>query len=245
MIRWSSKQQEEPTLYQELIDALFREKHEEREPDGRLHPSSLSDCERAGIYSSRGEPRSNETDIRSIRIMARGTQMHEEIQQRLVQQHPGTLLEVDVDHGAVKGSADALVPVGDGRHYDEVGNPEDVLQPLYELQEFKSISPMGKRYLKGSPKEGHMKQARVYHWALGHQGYLLEDHIRITYFDRDDWSVTEFEVPCWTQAEAETWEMQLASLEAHLMDGTLPPKMPDDFWLCRYCDYRTTCKGVE
>lgn len=241
-------------MYQELVDSIWMERYEDRPPDGKLHPSSLSNCERQAVYNARGEAVTDPTEMRSIRIMGRGTQMHEEIQAQLLKKYPGTLLEVDVEWGPISGSADALVPVSDGRHYDESGNPEDGLQPVYELQEFKSISPTGKKFLypkphgkRGpgnapKPKPEHVKQARIYYLFLEEQGYLL-DGIRITYFDRDDYSTLELEVDPWDDHEAEEFLDNLATLEEHLVDGTLPPQMPDDFWLCRYCEYRTTCKG--
>ena len=45
------------------------------------------------------------------------------------------------------------------------------------------------------------------------------------------------------QQEVEAFLTEVDVLETHAEEGTLPDRMPDDFWLCRFCDWRTTCKG--
>lgn len=230
-------------MYQEIIDNLISardaERQEERGSDaGEWHPSGLFGCERQAVYSYTGEPVSDQKDIRSIRIMDRGTQMHEEVQAALVTHYPGTLCEVKVDFGGVKGSCDALVPESDGFDNKELG-----YQTVYELQELKSISPNGKRWLKGDPKPDHAEQARTYYWALERMGYLLSGIIRIVYMDRDDYSTLEFEIEPWDVDEVAKFEAKLAKLDNHVFEGTLPERMSDDYWLCKYCEYFTTCKG--
>lgn len=231
-------------MYQQLIDNVIsardHERQEERGSDsGEWHPSGLTGCARQAVYSYTGVPVSDQKDVRSIRIMDNGTRMHEEIQAALTAAVPGTLLEVKVDFGGVKGSCDALMPVGDGVEADADAG----LKPLYELQEYKSISPNGKRFLKGEPKPEHAQQARIYHWALTGMGYMLDDVIRIVYMDRDDWSIKEYLIDPFTSEQAEAFEAFIAVLDNHVEEETLPERMPDDFWLCRYCDFRTICRG--
>lgn len=230
------------SVYQPILDAHFEAIASVREPDGFFHPSSMSGCDRLAVYEKTGTPKSDAKSIRNVRIMANGTRMHAEIQGLVREAHPGFLSEVEVDYGGVRGSCDGLLPVGDGYDYNYglPGDDSDLLQPVYELQEYKSISPQGKPFLKGSPKPEHEYQARIYYWALLHQGYLL-DGIRITYFDRDDWSVREFEVEPWTPEQVASFESLLSDLEAHAEEGTLPGRMDQDYWLCRFCEYRTRC----
>lgn len=244
-------------MYQDIIDQMFLAGNEDRSGDMRLHPSSISGCERNALYSSRGEPVSNPRDVRFTRIMGNGTFFHEKLQAHLLEKHPGIILEAKIEYGPIKGSADALLPVGEAVEvYDPVGATTGELKPVYELQEYKTISPNGMRFLtdkpkgrtaarKGEPKPEHVKQARIYHYCLSKTGTLLTDTIRLVYINRDDWTVVEFEVEPWTEEQGAAQELVWASLEAHLMDETLPDQMPDDYWLCKMCEFRTTCKGWE
>ena len=226
-------------MYQQIIDdwALKRSiaKDKERGSDtGEWHPSGMVECLRAAVYSFTGTPKSDEKAARNIRIMDRGTEVHETVQGIMHAKYPDFIAEVPVRWQGFHGSADGLLPIADGVLNDEV-------VPTYELQEYKSMSPNAKRWMK-APKEGHVKQARLYYMCLEEQGYLLEG-IRIVYFDRDDWNVIEFEVEPWTPEEVEAFLTEVDVLETHAEEGTLPDRMPDDFWLCRFCDWRTTCKG--
>ena len=255
-------------MYQDLINEMFEEGNDDRSGDMRLHPSGISGCERNALYSARGEPISNPRDVRFTRIMGNGTDYHEKLQAYLKRTIPGIILEAPVQYGPIKGSADALLPVADGippgqgeAAMEHGEDPEDVMQPIYELQEYQTISPNGKRFIQGTkprtlksgqfkpgrdaaPKPEHVKQTRIYYYCLEKMGTLL-DGIRIVYIDRDDWSTLEFEVEPWTADEGAHQEEAWAELEAHLMDGTLPDKETDDYWLCKLCEYRTTCKGIE
>ena len=237
-------------LFQPLVDAHFKAHASIREPDGFWHPSSMTGCERQAVYEQTKTEKTDETDIRSTRIMANGTRMHEEIQAMLMAKHPGFLPEVRVEGlGGIWGHCDGLLPVADGQEDGETG---PVVVPVYELQEFKSIGPNGKKFMKPKPygkesptnrpvpKPEHVKQARIYYACLEEMGYLL-DNIRISYFDRDDWSVLEFEVEPWTDDELMSFIIELESLKMHSKYGTLPARKDPDFWLCRYCPFRTRC----
>jgi CRISPR/Cas system-associated exonuclease Cas4 (RecB family) len=219
-------------MFQQIIDDHFRAIKEPRLPDGLFHPSSMTGCDRLAVYEKTGTEKTDEQDIRNIRIMANGTRMHEEIQAMLVERFPGFIAEVEVDYEGIKGSCDGLLPKGNG-----VG---------YELQEFKSISPTAKKFMKGQPKPEHVMQARIYYWALewSGPGYLL-DGIRISYFDRDDWSVVEYEVEPWNESEGAAFGELLDNLQAHAEEGTLPPRKENGYWLCRYCQYATRCWKID
>lgn len=222
-------------MYQELIDADVREVNDARQAErgsdtGEWHPSGLVDCARKAVYSYTGTPPSDVKDMRSIRIMNQGTNIHEWVQALVTVAEPDFLPEVKVDHAGLKGSCDGLLPVGDG---------------FYEVQEYKSISPNALRYMKGAKPE-HIKQARIYHRCLRAMGYLLTDTIRIVYVNRDDHSVTEYEVDAWLDVEWYEFLAEIADLEDHVHEGTLPDRMPLDpkgkkYWLCNYCEFATRC----
>ena len=231
-------------MYQEIIDYAIQEANDLRQEDrgsdaGEWHPSSLSGCARAAVYDYLGTEESDPTSIRSIRIMQRGTEMHEYVQGLV----PSLEAEVDVDYAGINGSCDGLLPVGE----DENGI-------IWEVQEYKSIGSTGVKFMHPKPfgkrgpgnlpqpKPEHVKQARIYHGALRAMGKNLSNIIRIVYFNRDDWEVLEFEVPAWTDDEWHEFLAEIADLEEHAESGTLPPRLPErDKFPCSYCNYRTTC----
>ena len=241
-------------MYQELIDkdilARDAERQSERGSDaGEWHPSSLTGCPRKAVYDFKGYEPSDPKDIRNIRIMDRGTEIHQEVQGMMIRetllaglQPSDYRIEVKVDTHGIKGSVDAILQG--------------------EVQEYKSISPQGKKFMKPKPfgKDGpgnepqpkpeHVKQARIYQRCLKEMGEEVTDFVRIVYFDRDDWSVLEFVEPAWDDIEWYEFLSEIGELEDHVEDGTLPGRMPLDskgnkFWLCRYCDYRTRCWEID
>lgn len=244
-------------MYQDFINQMFIDdpNNEDRGGDFKLHPSAISTCERNAIYIARGETPTNERDVRFTRIMGTGTDYHIKLQTYLQERFPDALMEYKVEWGPIKGHADILMPIG-----DVADDLDEGLEPVYELADFKTISPNGKRYIQGTkkkllksgkwnkhreaaPKPEHVKQVRIYYLGLQRMGVKLTDLLRIVYIDRDDWSTVEFEVEPWTEEEGEAYLENMAVLEAHLFDGTLPDKEPDDYWLCDLCAFRTLCKG--
>lgn len=232
-------------MYQEIIDHYHKMRHEERPPDGKFHPSSLTGCLRQAGYEKLGVPRTNPTDVRSMRIMQRGTKMHEDIQDWVKEWVPGFLPEVPVTWaGVIAGTCDGLLPLDDGS---------------YELQEYKSISPLYTKVNRKNvlPKPEHVMQARIYYAALRTAGEFwnnleqrtdplrLAPSIRIVYFDRDDWKATECEVEPWDAYEAEAFLVQLNDLEWNLSEGTLPERKPEGYWLCRYCPWQKRCWDID
>src|SRR3990167_9717736 len=101
-------------LYQTLIDQMFLDKYEDRPPDGFFHPSSLSGCDRMAVYEVSGTAPTDFPEVRNIRIMGEGTDVHTTIQILAQQEWPGFLTEVEINYGSIKGSADALRLIGEG-----------------------------------------------------------------------------------------------------------------------------------
>lgn len=216
-----------------ILDKWFEDTREEREPDGKIHPSSMSGCWRQAIYEANGVAPSDKKDVRNYRIMWFGTAIHELVQEALER----TLSAVDIEVGVevplfpFAGSADAVVFV-------EKNNEE-----WHELLEFKTINVNQLRKKGFGPKPEHVEQARMYAWALNLSGWAVES-IRICYFARDDMAYREFVIdppsPEWI---AEFEDKLRVSERLYLGDDKtlLPPRLPAGSWLCNYCVYRTRC----
>jgi hypothetical protein len=249
-------------FYQDLVDEEIQARNDARQAErgsdkGEWHPSSLTGCQRAAVYDYTGTERTDEPEIRNIRIMDRGTSIHEEVQAMVVRScirrglspHEAFLVEVKVDHAGIKGSCDGLLKTG----------------TKWEVQEYKSISPTGKKFMhpkpfgkrgpgnEPEPKPEHVKQARIYQRCLKGQGFDVTDTIRIVYFDRDDYSVWEFEVEAWLDVEWYEFLGEIADLEDHVQADTLPYRMPmtekkgrlERNWQCGYCPFATRCWNVD
>ena len=253
--------QAEP-VYVGIINDMFVNDpaNQDRDGDMKLHPSAISGCERNAIYAARGEPITNPRDVRYTRIMGNGTDYHTKLQAYIMTRWPDAICEQKVDWGLIHGAADVLLPVGVLTDILPVVIPR--VENAYELADFKTISPNGKRYIQGlkprtlkngtfkpgreaAPKPEHVLQVRIYYTGLRRMGFNLLPQFRIVYIDRDDWSTIEFLIDPWTPEEEDTYLEHMAELEAHLFDGTLPDKIPDDYWLCNLCEWRTTCKGWD
>lgn len=225
-------------LIQEALDEWFTKRHEERPPDGFLHPSSLSGCPRSAVYEASGTLRTDERSVRSMRIMLMGTEVHSIIQEALMASGlPGVECEVDIEDEEfrVVGSADVV-----WMHAPD----------KYEVVEIKSISPFALKR-KGLPQPQHVEQARIYMWAL-RRGPDARDvtRVRIVYVTRDDLEIrAEHEYiiahdPEWD----ERFEARTRLWSAMLGTDLLPPRIPADgdmAWLCGYCSWKTRCWQVD
>jgi len=239
-------------MFQELIDEMFLTDpdNKDRNGDMKIHPSAISGCGRNAIYAARGEKISDPRDVRFTRIMGNGSDYHAKLQRFIKAKYPDAIIEAEVKWGLIDGSADILMPGGEG------------LDTRWRLVELKTISPNGKRFIQGTkpktlmngvfkpgrtaePKPEHVTQDRIYYMGLRRMGYKLEDTFTIVYIDRDDWSTLEFDVEPWDVDEEEAYLDKMATLQGHLFDGTLPERMPDDYWLCKLCEWRTVCKPEQ
>lgn len=214
-----------------LLDQWFIDTREEREPDGLLHPSSMSGCWRQAVYEAQGVEPSDVKDVRNYRIMWFGTELHELLQEAL-RDLPAFESEIKVEPEGwpFAGSADGMYVVGDG--------------PEYELLEFKSISPFALKK-KDMPRTHHVEQARMYAWGLNKHGIRVE-WVRIVYVSRDDMAMREFVLERDTDWEADFEDRLRMSQSLFLGEGktSLPPRLDEDSpeaWLCKYCSFRTRC----
>ncbi len=220
-------------MYQEIAQRLVTANMTVREPDGKIHPSSVSLCKRQGIYSTLGVPRSDDRTAASERALGMGTNIHADFQKELINDEPRVLVEVDIDWPPIKGSADILYPV-----------PVSVEQFGFELHELKSASAWKfRQYAKNGPAEEHETQTRMYHYCLKQMGYKLTDTIRIVYINKDNYEVVEWTIEPYDEAGEAKFLADIAELEAHIVDRTLPPAR--EVWLCKYCEWRTRCATGE
>ena len=243
--------------YQELVNADVQHRNDARQEErgsdaGEWHPSSLTGCPRRSVYDFKGYDKTDETEIRSLRIMDKGTDLHEEVQAMVIRhvllnggQPSDYTIEVKVEHAGIKGSCDGI---------------------LYgEVHEYKSIGPNGKKFLYPKPygrrdgtnipqpKPEHLKQARIYQRCLQAMGVWVKPTVTIVYFDRDDGSVLQFQRDAWLDVEWYEFLAEIGELEDHAYSGTLPPRLPFEEkkgetvknWECGYCPFATRCWEVD
>src|SRR3972149_7309043 len=141
----------------EAVDAYIESVTEDREPDGKWHPSSMFGCARQAVYQLRGTEPTEETDTLSKRRFYIGHRLHEAVQ-RALENAEGVAecyseFEVNVEEANVVGHGDMLIRLDDGRWF---------------VVEVKSIKKWGMKM--GLPKEQHVLQAEVYAWAVRNHG---------------------------------------------------------------------------
>lgn len=253
---------------QAALDSYVAEIEEERLPDGRWHPSSLSgECARKAIYAVRGVEPTDPPDERARRVFRVGHVLHE-FAQTAVERSPDVEkayheIHIDDPELDITGDSDDLVLFKDG---------------TWELQEYKSknSNSMDFALKKGElPERAHVVQAGVYLLVLRRRGGVAKDRdtglttiipplgdaltrARITYLSKDDMRVEEFEVPWDDRAEALIRE-HLEYLEVYRqVEWSLPPRLPlngkKKHWMCEWkrkdgtggrCPFFTRCWDLD
>jgi hypothetical protein len=240
----------------EMLDDYIESVTDDREPDGKYHPSSMFVCDRKAIYEVRGTEPSEKPDLKAKRRFYIGHRLHESLQ-RTMESHPGVTtfypeFEIDVPDYNLYGHGDGLV--------------------LYEgewwLLEVKSIKKAGVRM--GLPKEMHVQQAIAYWWAVTHFGFKVDPMPGVTldsgekmvmpplgetlkgilmvYVEKEDLNVYEYVI----EANPDEWNAmmqdKIATLDLYRDDPeALPPRLPRDpktgrkHWMCGYCPFATKC----
>lgn len=222
---------------------------EEREPDAKLHPSSMFGCLRQVVYIHRGFQSSEELDNQSKRRFYIGHRIHEVVQRAvesskdILEFYPEFL--IDVPEYDVYGHGDILIKLKSGK---------------WIVIELKSIRKSSMRF--GMPKEHHVDQATVYAWAAREHGVIAKDALGvehvipplgkdlagvvIVYIEKEDLIIAEYPLawkPEWKNRIIQRW----AEVEVYKNDPeSLPPrlaltkagKLP---WQCNYCPYKTMC----
>lgn len=231
----------------EAVDAYIESVTEDREPDGKWHPSSMFGCARQAVYQMRGTEPTEETDKKSKRRFYIGHRLHEAVQRALesavgvVEYYP----EFRIHAGNIVGAGDALVKLTDGR---------------WIIIEVKSIKKWGIKL--GLPKPHHVSQAKVYAWAVKHYGFFVgEDDpyffepkdvagILMVYVEKEELDIVEKFIPWSDEWNGEIAE-RLIELDMYREEPeALPPRLPytkegKRHWMCGYCPYATKCYKVD
>ena len=233
----------------EAVDQYIDSITDEREPDGKLHPSSMFGCLRQVVYSQRGTPQSEELDAASKRRFYIGHRLHE-VAQRAVESY-GEVAEfypefmVDVPEYQILGHGDILVKLKNGK---------------WIVVELKSIRKAAMKF--GMPKEHHVDQAIVYAWAAHDHGLKALDAmgvekeipplgddligVIIVYIEKEDLDIAEFPLvykPAWKTRVIERW----AAVKVYMDDPeSLPSRLPllksgKKPWPCNYCAFTDKC----
>ena len=236
----------------EAVDNYISSVTEDREPDGKWHPSSMFGCTRQAIYQVRGITPTEATDAISKRRFYIGHRLHEAVQRAVEsakdvrQVYPE--FRIDVPERGVVGHGDILVELSSGK---------------WIVVEVKSIKKMGMRM--GLPKEQHVSQAMIYAWAVKNYGcFIVIDGaevyfpplgdlllgVHMVYVEKEDLTIAEIPLdyqPDWD----ESVEERLDLLELYRGDpDSLPPRLPAGakgkvHWMCNYCAFRTKCYDVD
>lgn len=232
------------------IDSYVAANASVREPDGMMHPSSISGCQRKAIYELRGVSHSDPRSPKQNRILYIGTAFHE-IVQAAVKATPlvaevHTEVRILVPELNLTGSADQLLVFEDG---------------TAETQEFKTIKEWAFKKLT-EPKDDHLEQVKAYLFALRSFGGVSDDGVvipplgdrlrgaRFTYIEKQTFDVKEFLVE-WNPAWETEIRARLDNLERFVADPeSLPSRLPmsdkgKKSWMCDWgwgrCEYFTRC----
>lgn len=227
-------------LATKAVDAWVASLEEERVPDGKWHPSSISSpCMRAALFNKQGIEPTNPPDAQTKRIFRIGHIFHQFVQDAIANQPAITLAvpEIKVAHPIleVEGAADLLIYYGNQS----------------ELVEIKSIKDSGLNY--GIPKPEHLMQAGIYTFCLRENGGVTEEgvHIfplgdmltrmRFVYVGKETMTIREKVVEYTPELENRILK-RIATLRDYERMGELPLAIPKDNWYTRYCQYRGSGK---
>lgn len=242
-----------PFSIKAALDKYIDSVTDEREPDGRWHPSSMFLCNRQAIYQVRGTERSEELDDASKRRFYIGHRLHEAVQ-RAVEWSPAIKhfypeFIIDIPELNIKGAGDGLIEFWDG---------------TFVVLEVKSIKKMGVRF--GLPKDQHKKQAKVYAWGAKYYGSSVIDEegnaiqieplgdkltgIIMVYLEKEELDIWDYFLEYTNQWDIDI-ENQLNELDVYREDpDSLPPRLPlkkdgKKQWPCNYCPWKTKCWKVD
>lgn len=254
------------TAFEDLFEDYVQSRTEDRDQDGRLHPSALYFCDRKLVYDLRLTPR--EPTSGSKRPLLVGKVLHSELQAALEYAVGKTIRDlyiegrVDDPDTGIFGNFDALVEWIDG---------------TWELIEIKSANAYSYKLVSksGEAKPGHVNQALTYVDVIRRVGFTTEhdatnfrgdpytytkhhdpipdlDRARVIYLDKDRHGLTE-KVYRWTPKWKADLDRHIARIERYRSDGeALPPRLPTGSWQCaaedgagRWCPFWNRCQKVD
>ena len=222
------------------VDRYIREQNQDREPDGKWHPSSVSSpCVRRAVLEKRGVRFSAPPDDETKRIFMMGKIIHKLVQDAVAQDPDVTLvipeIEVSDPLREVVGQGDILL--------------FNTRTETYELIEIKSIKQQGVRY--GIPKQEHRIQAGIYAYILREHGGRTQDgtiipplgkaleSVRFVYVEKETMVIHERVEDAAEMAEiGRNRVIRMQNLERNYELENLPMVDNKNYWFRSYCPYR-------
>jgi hypothetical protein len=202
------------------------EARQKRERSGLWSPSCFGRCFRYQVWYRRAEPFSDPPDDRLLRVFACGKVFHDFIQQIILKQYPSAQIEVEARNDYILGYADMVTE-------DEVFDIKTVHSRAF--WHFERAEKEGKLQ---EDKETAILQVLTYAWIL------QKPKARLVFVSKDDLCIAEYGF-----ALNETWQrklyLELKTLNDFWRSNQLPLPEPRAYGgkECRFCWYKTKCKG--
>lgn len=209
---------------------------QERDIDGKFHPSSFGGCSRKLSYAWLRQTPSHRIGNSLRRTFDHGHAIHDMLQRWMSEVYNGELGEYWCSFTAelpitetelaqkfnIAGSADGLLTLT-----DKSGNKRRV---IYEAKSASVSSWSG----VGSPMAKHIEQANVYAACLDAEAVLFDYYNKNT--DKHKYFLEPFDPELWERTSA-----MLIDVQKHLEVGELMPREYSSFE-CRSCAYYSTCQ---
>jgi CRISPR/Cas system-associated exonuclease Cas4 (RecB family) len=243
----STEKELSKSIEQKFIDSIdkFIVQKRDRKGSRSIKPSSYYNCTRQVWYDLLDYPAKHKPSARGNRIMEVGTQLHEYVQDILMNMDEITLIPHEelpaygaegVEFILEHQSSPMEVKVKDQRFtkkyplsYMVDGAIE--YQGIRYLFEFKTINTKDFGYLF-EPLKDHLMQGAIYAMSLG------ISKVMFLYLDKNDQNFKAY-VHTYTEEELEFCKNKILEIEKHLLNLTLPPK--EESYKCKYCSFKTFC----
>jgi CRISPR/Cas system-associated exonuclease Cas4 (RecB family) len=201
---------------------------------GKYYPSEIGKCIR-NVWYSYNHPTEIKPELR--RVFEMGNILHDFVIEVLRDTRNGDvqLLDAEMPFKLEFGEADSKFVVS-GRIDDLLLLKSGDRKILVEVKSSKTL-----KYMRG-PMAHHKTQLQFYMYATGvHDGVML-------YVDKQTLQTKSFEVD-FSHDQAMRILNKFRALHKHLIASTLPApeakKLPDEKWMCRYCEYADKCSKDE
>lgn len=229
--------------FDEVFEDYVLSRTEDREQDGRLHPSALYFCDRKLVYDLRLTPR--EPTSGSKRPLLVGKVLHSELQSALEHAVGKTIRTLYIE------------PLIDSKKLNVTGHADAVVQWMddsWEVIEFKTANSraFSLAVKSGQAKADHINQALTYAYMVRTEGFFhgpdeSQFHpaipemgrVRVVYLEKNKHPIFETTYPL-----TDDWEEQflnhIAAVSSFEGDD-LPPRLDNGSWQCGYCPYAIRC----
>lgn len=213
--------------------------------------SSLSFCERRIMYGVLSEAHDYDIDPRGTLTLAIGTQVHEIIQDTLINNDWITNCEDEVEWKEynLNGHRDGDCYISSNNKIMQLGDREP--NAIFELKTTNAQGFMRMHWNK-APKKDHIQQVNTYMGLTGYKKAVIvyvNKNGLTAYTDKDaakwpktaDSYIQEFIVD-FSQELFDQTEAKLKRLNDYYETKELPGKLPSGSYECNYCNYKNICK---